>query len=486
MPMKRMQGNAISWFLDEHEGLGAALEGLVEEGRLRRTYTVRNWGDRKVFVKFFLERGLLGHLRNRLVPRGRKEYMLGKRMRSLSVATPLPLGYGVGAGGSFVVQDWIEGATFRAVFYEGSRRGPLLEGLSLLLRQLCAGRIRHNDLHLDNVFVGADGLYLIDLHKTKVRAACFSRGDEVANVTQALTMVYNDLTEGEKERFFALYGRPELRPLVEGGLKAQWEKWIASKKKRAFSSTSKLVAKGNRVYVRGMEEKGADGLLELIKKDKKVRIERHGDHIRKVYGSRRRLVRAWETSAALEYVTLDILPRPFFVERPFLFKEGYIAMEDLGGRGEELDRFLDREYDSMSEARRRAFIDAFSRFLAGLLSLGVVQLDLKACNVFVVRDGFRLLDAEDIAFFAPDEKDLARMLVQLASSIPARVRASDRIRFFLKLTAPLPFERKGLFRDVAEACRGEEIVYEGVSGLKREAWQGRRPGSPSPFGRPPR
>ena len=484
--MKRVQRKAITWFLDEHEGLGAAVEGLVEEERLRRTYAVRDWGGRKVFVKFFLERGLGGYLRNRVMPRGRKEYILGKRMCSLSVATPLPLGYGVGTEGSFVIQEWIEGSTFRSAFYEGARRGPLLDGLALLLLQLRRGHIRHNDLHLDNVFVDADGLYLIDLHKAKVKAAHFSRRDEVANVTQALTMVYNDLTEGEKEDFFALYGRPDLRPLVEGGLKTQWERWVGSKKKRAFSNTSKLVAKGNRVYVRGMEEKGADGLVDLVKKDKKVRVERYGDHIRKIYGSRRRLVRAWETLAALQYVTLDIVPRPFFVERPFLFKEGYIAMEDLGGRGEELDRFLDREYDSMDEGRRRAFIDAFSRFLGGLLRMGIVQQDLKACNVFVVQDGFRLLDVEDIAFFAPDEKDLARMLVQLAGSIPARVRLSDRIRFFLKLAVPFPFERKRLFRDVAEACRGDAIVYEGVSGLKREAWQGRRPDSPSPFCRPPR
>ena len=29
-------------------------------------------------------------------------------------------------------------------------------------------RIRHNDLHLENIMVARDGLYLVDLHKTDV------------------------------------------------------------------------------------------------------------------------------------------------------------------------------------------------------------------------------------------------------------------------------------------------------------------------------
>ncbi len=31
--MKRVRKNGISWFLDEHEGLEAVVEGIVESGR---------------------------------------------------------------------------------------------------------------------------------------------------------------------------------------------------------------------------------------------------------------------------------------------------------------------------------------------------------------------------------------------------------------------------------------------------------------------
>ena len=480
-PMKRVRKNGISWFLDEHEGLEAVVEGVVEEEETRRSYAITSCGDGKVFVKFFLERGVGGCIRNRVMPRGKKEYKLGKRILSASVATPVPMGYGIGRGGSFIIQELIEGGTFRSVFEGTLQRESMVDALALFLRQLAACGIRHNDLHLDNILVEGEMLYLIDLHKTRVKQGRFSLKDEAANLTQALTMIYNEMTEESRRRFFERYGGSGLRQAVEAALRAQWKKWIDSKKKRAFSTTSKLVAKGRRVYVRGRESEACGQFGELIKKDRKVRLERWSDHIRKIYAGRRRLARAWETWAALQYVNVDIVPRPFFVEMPSLLRGGYVAMEDLGTRGEELDRFLDRRYDAMDLTRRRAFIDGFSRFLAGLLKMGVVQKDLKGCNVFVLADGFRLLDVEDICFFAPDEEDLVRMLVQLNNSLPARIAAADRIRFFLKLTRSFPFDGKRLFRAVASMCAEGEIVYEGVSGLKRESWQERQPGSPAPF-----
>ncbi len=479
--MKKVRKNGISWFLDDHDGLEAMVEGIVEDEETRRSYAIRDCGARKVFVKFFLEQGASGCIRNRLMPRGKKEYALGKRILSACVATPLPMGYGIGRAGSFVIQEMIEGETFKAAFDGTLPQEPLVDALVLFLKQLAACGIRHNDLHLDNILVRAKTLYLIDLHKARVKGSGLDLKDETANLTQALTMIYNEMTEDLRRRFFEGYGRSDLRQTVEAHLRAQWKKWIESKKKRAFSDTSKLAAKGRRVYVRGRESGACGRFEELIKKDRKVRVERWSDHIRKVYTGRRRLMRAWETWAALEYVTLDIAPRPFFVEMPPLLGGGYVAMEDLGARGEELDRFLDRHYDAMDLDRRRAFIDGLSRFLGGLLKMGVVQKDMKGCNVFVLDDGFRLLDVEDIAFFAPNEEDLTRMLVQLNNSVPARIAAADRIRFFLKLAHALPFDRKRLFRAVAEGCAGGEIVYEGASGLKRESWEGRQPGSHGPF-----
>ena len=89
----------------------------------------------------------------------------------------------------------------------------------------------------------------------------------------------------------------------------------------------------------------------------------------------------------------------------------------------ELDRFLDREYDDMSAFQRRRFVGDLSRFVRDLLKKGVFHRDLKACNLFVLPDGFRLLDMEDVRFFYPSAGDLRRMFVQLNTSIPRRIAA---------------------------------------------------------------
>lgn len=381
------------------------------------------------------------------------------------------------------MEESIEGQTFRAAFIAGDERGRLLDSLALLLRKLALSGVRHNDLHLENLLVAADRLYLIDLHKATIKPGHFSETDEVSNLTHALTMIYQIMTETEKERFFREYGKPVIREAAEKGLQLLKKGWIDSKKKRAFSTTSKLIRQGDRVYIRGRQTEGTDRIPSLIKKDRKVRIERYNDHIRKFYRDNGRLRKAWGNHVVLEYLEEAVVPAPFFVElRPFR-KYGFIAMEDLGGHGEELDRFLDRNYDSMDGRARRDFIKAFSRFLVRLIAKEILQVDFKACNVFVLPDGFRLLDVEDIRFRFPGEEDVKRLLLQLNLSVPGRIRISDRLRFFIKLARVLPFDRKQVFRDVVRRSRAEEIVYEGVSGLKKETWSGHPRPAPSPFSR---
>ncbi|HUJ70524.1 MAG TPA: lipopolysaccharide kinase InaA family protein [Syntrophorhabdales bacterium] len=481
--MKRLRSNGIVWFLDD-EALVPLVEGLKEVPATKRTHETRRAPGRDVFVKYFVEKGLLGMVRNWLVPRGKREYRVGRHLSSLSIPTPSPLGYGLGKRGSFILQEHIEATPFRTAFDEDSRRERLVTGLAALLERLRRERVRHNDLHLENIMVADDGLHLVDLHKTKIKPIGFSRADELANLTHALTMIYDRMTEGEKDLFFNNYGRRDVRPFVERGLRNLRHRWIESKKKRAFLPTSKLVASKNCVYVRGREEAAKGAFLETIKADRKVRVTRHEDHLRKTYRSRRRLRRAWQAHVALEYLEMDVVPRPSYVAKGSLFRGGYVAMEDLGGKGEELDRFLDREYDRMAFDRRCAFCDDLSAFLRGLFEKGVIHADLKACNVFVLSSGFRLLDVEDIFFGAPTEEALKRVLVQLNTSVPGRIAASLRVRFLVKLAGGFNFDRRRMLREVAKASRDREIVYEGVSGLKKEVWQDRRQGSPSPPSHP--
>jgi hypothetical protein len=146
-------------------------------------------------------------------------------------------------------------------------------------------------------------------------------------------------------------------------------------------------------------------------------------------------------------------------------------MEDLTGKGEELDRFLDRNYDGMSRAAWRGFVDAFSSFLVSTLNKKIIHADLKACNIFVLQKGaFLFLDVEDLDFSGFDGAALKRMLIQLNTTIPKRISTRDRLRLFAKITRPLLSERKRLLREIASESLQREIVYEGVSGLRRESW----------------
>lgn len=483
--MKRLRSNGIAWFLDD-EALTSLVEGLREDPATKRTHEIRRGAGRDVFVKYFVEKGFIGFARNRLLPRGKREYLVGRRLSSLSIPTPIPLGYGRGKRGSFILEERIEAIPFRTAFEEDSHRERLVTGLAALLDRLREERVRHNDLHLENIMVAGERLYLVDLHKTKVKKVRFSLTDELANLTHALTMIYDRMTQGQKDGFFSAYGRQDIRPFVERGLLTLRHQWIESKKKRAFLTTSRLVASKGRVHVRGREEVARGAFLETIKADRKVRVARHEDHIRKTYRSRRRLKRAWQAHVALEYLEMDVVPRPSYVAKASLFRSGYVAMEDLGAQGEELDRFLDREYDRMAFGERRRFCDDLSAFFHALLQRGVIHSDLKACNVFVLSHGLKLLDVEDILFAVPTEETLKRMLVQLNASVPERIALSLRLRFLVKLAEGFPLDRKRLFRAVAKESRDKEIVYEGVSGLKRESWRDRRRGFLEPSSHQPR
>jgi hypothetical protein len=372
--------------------------------------------------------------------------------------------------GSYIIQQWIAGKSLMAALKESDYDAELLIKLAELLKMLKIHHVRHNDLHLDNILAVDKELYLIDLHKMKIKGS-FSLLDEVTNLSHALTNIYNDLDTHEREAFFAHYGNPGIKETVGRALDRLAARWIRKKKERAFQETSMIVARENRLYRAGMEGKATGELTGVIKTDRKVRVERFTDHIRKTYMNKRRLEKAWKVHVVLAYMELNIVPPAYYVELPVENPSGFIAMEDLQGKGQELDRFLDGSHDTLSGHERRLFANSLVNFVLMLTRKKIVHKDLKACNIFVQNDGsFMLLDAEDIRFKALDEETLKRMLIQLNTTIPRRIAFRDRIRFFIKLTSPMVLNKKVIFKAVVKESMRREIIYEGIGGLKREIW----------------
>jgi tRNA A-37 threonylcarbamoyl transferase component Bud32 len=468
--MKKYSADKIDWFLTE-EGLKGVVEQFSHPENNKRHYEVYNYQGGKIFIKSFLERGFTGRIRHYFAPRGKTEFLIGSKLASFDILTPKVFGYGIGKNHSCVAEEYIEGQSLLDAMKKTTERRNILTGLAGLLRELQLKGVRHNDLHLDNVLIHGDRLYLIDLHKTKIKKD-FNDADEVSNFTHALGIIYDDILESDRNFLFAQYHcGPAMRRKIEQEIARLKKNWIVNKKKRAFKNTSMLRASGDYVYMKGAEAKANGEFIAFLKKDKKVRVERFSDHIRKTYQKQGRLKMAWENHVVLAYLKSAAAPQAFFVKLPILSSNGYIAMEDLGDRGVELDRFLDGKYDNMDLSERKRFTEGFARFLQTLFRQRITHRDMKGCNIFALHDGgFVFLDVEDFVFQEIGEEALTRMLTQLNTTVPKRISSRDRMRFFLKLTVSLNIDKKRLFKNIVSESKKSDIVYEGVGGLKREQW----------------
>lgn len=485
-----LEQTGIRWFLEEKD-LTLILPNYAPANERRRGYAVLPYRSGKVFIKSFIEKGFFGYARNILNPRGKKEYITGKRLNEMGIETPKPLGYGIGKHRSYIIQQFLEGESVTSVLQKTqkqkglpaafnshhelstttgreNKRADVIEGIVRLLIHLKSNHVVHNDLHLDNIIVSGGTLFLIDLHKTRI-ARLFRKKDEMRNLSHALSIGYKFLSDEEKETFFRLYGNLKVKIALERQLAAMHKLWIKRKKDRAFRSTSKITRLSGRIFFNNIIDFNDGGFVSLIKKDKKVRVERYSNHIRKIYLARRRLKKAWENHVALLYLGLDIIPRAYYVCLPGHHAPGYIAMEDLSHSGMELDRFTDGRYDKMTMQERHRFIHTLAVFFQAIFGAGIIHRDLKGCNLFVKGEGkFYLLDVEDIDFVQVDNEHIKRMLIQLNTTVPTRIRASERIRFYLKLKRFVTGDPKKLFREIVKESFLQDVVYEGAGGLKRE------------------
>jgi tRNA A-37 threonylcarbamoyl transferase component Bud32 len=195
--IKKYSIGNINWFLTE-KGLEGVVEQFLHPANKRRYYMVYDYQGGKVFIKSFLEKGLTGHIRHLISPRGKIEFQIGAQLTSLGMSTPKVLGYGIGKNTSAVVEEYIDAQSLLYAIQKAAHRDDLLALLADFLKQLKQKHIRHNDLHLDNILMQGGRLYLIDLHKTKIKNR-FNDADEMSNVTHALGMIYDDISDKERE-----------------------------------------------------------------------------------------------------------------------------------------------------------------------------------------------------------------------------------------------------------------------------------------------
>ncbi|MEN6617433.1 MAG: hypothetical protein ABFD12_12820, partial [Syntrophorhabdus sp.] len=235
--LKQYQEGDFTWFLTD-VGLQHFVKEIVHRRGERRSYSVCDYAGMKIFVKTFAEKGTVGRLRSWISPRGTKELVIAQGLNALNIPAPVALGYGLGPLHSAIVETFIDGKTFLEMVKNNTDIGELLVRLARFLLLLKENRVRHDDLHLDNVLVSGDTFYLIDLHKVRIRNI-FSETDEIANLKHALGSIYYDINPAQLTIFFEAYGASTaIRRKVADAVEVLRDTWVRNKMARAFRDTS--------------------------------------------------------------------------------------------------------------------------------------------------------------------------------------------------------------------------------------------------------
>jgi serine/threonine protein kinase len=179
-----------------------------------------------------------------------------------------------------------------------------------------------------------------------------------------------------------------------------------------------------------------------------------------------------------------------------LVRSEWVIMEVIPG-ALEMDRYLAKKNSSpWTLEEKRGLTRLFGRFMGSLHAKGIFHSDLKTCNILVSENyprrtdsemateapaatvsqtvRFCLLDYDDVRFMREvPRKKRVKNLTQLFLSVPASVRAAQRLRFLSEYALHVGMgmkERRATAIDVLAACKGKDILYVGFSGDVTEKW----------------
>ncbi|MCD6287887.1 MAG: hypothetical protein J7M12_02105, partial [Candidatus Hydrogenedentes bacterium] len=357
----------------------------------------------------------------------------------------------------------------------------LVVELGRLTARVAAVGLVHRDYHLGNILVVGKParcrLALIDLHAARVgRRSCTGRRLE----RMVARMWYSLETCGipaERCRVFAETVLGTDSPAVD-----RVRRLVTRVKLRHWRSRSKRCMKNSTMFEQGvlpdgrysvsrefglerlrraveLHRAGSDGTVLTLKKSGQghvTRVDLNGygqvcvKEVRAV-GIRKwiktivrqgRGRRAWTAVNGLAARGFAV-PRPcgLMVDRNGPMKTTEYVVTQYLDKSPTLQDYVEtREYGESSPARKRAFTDAFARYLAMLHTRGVHQHDFKGNNVLVEETDaggwtFYLVDLDAVEFTSSvSKRRRVKNLAQLASALSNRVNAAQRFRFLRAYT----------------------------------------------------
>jgi len=492
-------------------------EGFVPIGSSR----VRTVGlfslpyGQKVVVKRYHPRGLIRVLLMNL--RGTQweaEWKGAHILRDLGILTPFPLALGerrslgLSWEGAVVMEAISNADTLveRLVSLpSGPQRLKLLETVGGFVAKLHESGVLHKDLHADNILVGGENLYLVDLHRLRAGRKRPSFPERMRNLAQLLVSLRGRLSleeEGSVVRGY-LESRgeadrlPEIGPCLDRIKEAMIRAYEIRRTRRCLQEGTRFARRrweGLRLRMR--REAPLEVLLPLLEESRSVRdgddpralklseqtkVTVHscpwkppphfvcikGFSLRGLWRILRsslrpsRAVRFWVGAWGLT-VRGFRAPKVYFLwerRRWGLLRESGVVMEKVEG-AEGIDRYVVNRFgsraDPEAQRRKRRLIRQMAFTLAAFHGKGVVHRDLKAGNLLVKEKGKRVdlvfLDLEDVRFHRRvRDRWVVRNLAQLDASMPACVSSWDRGRFLLLYGAASGRDREELKRLAAEA-----------------------------------
>lgn len=506
-----------SFFEDPMRFMGNGGGRIIGESRWRWRALLPLSNGRNLFLKMDRTKGWVEYLKYLLFPsKGRKEWFVAYQMKKRNLPVPGPLGWlerihhGL-VKESYYLSEAIESGVSLAERLDLLKDEKVLLNLVKTIVRMHQSGLDHKDFHAGNLLWNGESFFLTDLHRAQVikSLSLQQRLGSLAHLFHSLRPIWERKDQMKfMEAYFegdSIHSQRQERYLKKIDCwmhHLQRRQWKSRTRRCLKESTEFSIQKEKRLTSYHRRDFPFDRLKRAVKKhltivqqtpallvkqspEVKVSILNEGgsricvkqfcyprwwDRIRERFRHSSGL-KAWLGGNGLRVRGIPSIKPLALIEQkgPLSQTDSFFIMEAPADE-EEMDRFLCREFCGIWE--KRAFVKAFAHWLATLHAKGIYHLDMKACNLLVLKEdrgwSFKLLDLEDLRLDQRvDEKRLFKNLLQLNTSIPERMTRTDRLRFFKEYQRlhPIIKKERPFLQGLLQQSKKRGNVYISPNGL---------------------
>ena len=403
----------------------------------------------------FRRDGLFCKLFKKRPDQAASEWQALLHLSAAGIPVPRPVAWSrLPEGGAVLATAEIPGATPLKEAY----RRDLLPAVAALIRRMHQAGYLHRDLHLGNLLVAGDAVWVIDVHRGRIGPV--AARDEERALGQLAYSLSRTGTVTDVRRLLAAYRPDAGHDWVERVLRhsdAFRRAHLASRTRRCLRESSGFLV-----------ARESDGLWFVRRPaglaEARALLARHDAlcgsgrtvkalDARRITSAEGFYVKEWRTAGPFRALRNWIRGTP--ARAAWIAAQGMrvrnlpapegVALAELRGRsvflarelpGKPLDRFCREDVPRLAD--RRPFLDALAAAVRRLHFRDTHHRDLKANNILA--DGptrFAFLDLEDVEFRRVRRADAVKALAQLNAALPVLTRA-DRWRMLNRYAAGFP------------------------------------------------